>query len=112
MACDYERRRHTRADLDVYLEEVFFCGRQLGRTMDISESGVRYLTGLTTPVRAGEEVFLELPLPDHPEPLRVLGRVVGEMKRALFRTTSVVFTSMTQADAARVRDFVARRAAA
>ena len=111
MANHHERRRCDRADIDVYLEEIYFCGRQLGRTMDISESGVRYLTGLTAPTRTGEEVFLELPLPDDSRPLRVLGHVVGEMNDALFRTTSVAFTSMTPEDAARVRGYITQQLA-
>lgn len=108
---DYERRRRPRVDIDVYLEEVHFCGRQLGRTLDISEAGIRYLTGLTAPPRGGEDVFIELRLPDDEFPVRALGRVVGRQQGQMFSSTSVAFTTMTQDDALRIRHYVKQQLA-
>jgi len=60
-------RRHDR--FAVAIDIVRADGVTIGRTIDISEGGLA--VGLHHPLKAGESVLIDLPLPDAPKPLRV-----------------------------------------
>lgn len=82
--------------------------RALGH--DLSETGI-YLAAMGSPLAdPGEELKLELPLPDGDEPIWMTGRVVRCEVRHGFFAVAVSFGNLVSSDLARIKAYVGARA--
>ena len=82
--------------------------RALGH--DLSETGV-YLAAMGSPLaEQGDELNLELPLPDGEEPIWMTGRVVRCEVRHGFFAVAVAFGNLISSDLVRIQAYVSARA--
>ncbi|MDF1563465.1 MAG: PilZ domain-containing protein [Deltaproteobacteria bacterium] len=82
--------------------------RALGH--DLSETGI-FLAAMGSPIAGqGEELNLEIPLPDGEEPIWMTGRVVRCEERQGFFAVAVSFGHLISADRTRLKAYVSDRA--
>ena len=101
--------RPTRVPLESYVKVV--KGERVARALarDISENGI-YLAAMALPmVVAGDEVRLEVTLPDA-EPIWVQGRAVRDLTDKGFHALAIHFQNLAGADREAIRTYVADRA--
>lgn len=105
------RRRSTRAPIDMPVFEESPFNKNTARAVNISEWGLRYFM-LTAPgARRHRDVHLEFFLPHDTRPIKAIGWVTSERRDRLFHSRSVRFTSIEDSDARRIREYVAMRGA-
>jgi hypothetical protein len=104
-----ERRLRVRVPIDVELREKAHAGETRVRAQNISELGMCYAGSLFAPRIDGAEVILRFCLPDDPRPIEVLGAITDERCLARTSETCVAFVWPREADAQRIRDYVACR---
>jgi len=107
----HERRSAPRVPVSVRVQQ-----HVAGRThdciaSDLSLSGMYMERPLTVFARDRADVELEIPIPDGAEPLWATAEVVYDCVDATFHGTAVRFTKMSPRDRARLRAFLAPRAA-
>ena len=101
-----ERREHQRAE--VYLE-VRIEGQDdhfLTKAVSLDRQGLRYLHPGGAPPKQGDEVMLEVFLPDEDEAIHTLSCVAGVSDDGGVPAVSVTFFDLPDQDAARVEQSV------
>ncbi|MBN1774632.1 MAG: PilZ domain-containing protein [Deltaproteobacteria bacterium] len=103
----HERRRRTRARLEVEAREVVPRGEAPVQARDISELGIRYEQSAFAPRMDGDQVLLQFHLPGDPEPIEVEAMIADERCLARTSETRATFLWPRAADARRIREYVA-----
>ncbi len=104
-----ERREFLRAGMNVFINEQSRTAKLLGKTMDICERGISYISPAKSPQRDSKEVTLEFCLPGDDRPVRALGRIVYNNTDEHKQGTAIEFTMLRSSDAERIRQYVGRR---
>jgi len=105
-----ERRRRTRAPLEVQACEVARRGHAPVQARDISELGIRYEQSAFAPRLDGDQVLLEFCLPGDPQPIEIEAMIADERCLARTSETRATFLWPRVEDAKRIRDYVAAHA--
>jgi hypothetical protein len=102
-----DRRAHPRVRCLATVRACGSDGTVEGRATNISEGGM-YLQRLTCePLCPGEQLRLEVDLPDGP--VRVMGRVVKPAEEVFYQAGAIAFTALDELDRDRLRRFVGQR---
>jgi hypothetical protein len=105
-----EKRRSSRADLDIYLNKYVGGVPYLARTADISPQGLR-LARLIEPEHTGKRVGLQFQLPGSEEVIYAEGEVVRAWEKGpRAEGTSVRFTLLTERHRRMIGAYVSRQA--
>lgn len=102
-----ERRRRTRAPLEVEAREVASRGQAPVQARDISELGIRYEQSAFAPRLDGDQVLLQFHLPGDPEPIEIEAMIADERCLAQTSETRATFLWPRLRDARRIREYVA-----
>jgi len=106
----HERRRRTRAPLEVQAREVVPRGHAPVQARDISELGIRYEQSAFAPRIDGDQVLLQFHLPGDPEPIEIEAMIADERCLARTSETRATFLWPRVGDVRRIREYVASHA--
>src|SRR5262245_2447007 len=107
-----DKRRSTRAPLDIYLNKYVGGVPYLARTADISPEGLR-LARLIEPEHRGRRVGLQFQLPGSEEIIYAEGEVVRDwMQGPRAEGHSIRFTLLTERHRRMIQTYIAHRKAA
>jgi PilZ domain len=107
-----DKRRSTRAPLDIYLNKYVGGVPYLARAADISPEGVR-LARLIEPEHRGRRVGLQFQLPGSEEVIYAEGEVVREwVQGPRAEGSSIRFTLLTERHRRMIQSYVSERQAA
>lgn len=100
------RREHRRLPVELHVRLDLLHMDLAGRTINISEQGARIRLADRTALKRGDEVLLDVALPDGGPPLKSLCWVAAVDHHHPGEALSLTFFALPDADAQRIRCFV------
>ncbi|MBP7865189.1 MAG: PilZ domain-containing protein [Acidobacteria bacterium] len=102
------RREHHRLPVELHVRLDLLHMDLSGRTLNISEQGARVRLPERTALKRGDEVLLDLSLPDGGPLLKVLCWVAAVDHHHPGEALSLTFFALPEAEALRIRSLVAK----